>query len=264
MTPGAQDGQGNPGRKLSWGPSALFLALFLVSVMAVGIGLGLKLSDFPVRQLKGDGPTGEIWGPREVGQSFLGRYPGLHRIDVLMATYARQNSRDLYFHLVREPEPGIQLLQCSFNAGDVQDNAYHSFDFPPLERSRGERFFFSFRSPDSSPGDAITVWSTATDSYPQGSLYIDGAPGEGDLTFAAFYKGRPLEVLTSVYRGLGKNKTAFWSNGNFALLTLAYLVSFCLFGSWLGRAMIGGKRADGSGSDQRQARTAVPTPQRSA
>lgn len=236
MTPGTEDRQGNSGWKLSWGPSAPFLALFLLCLMAVAIGLGLKVSDFPVRQLKGGVPAGEIWGPREVGQSFLGRYPGLHRIDVLMATYARQNSHDLYFHLVRGTEPGIELFQCSFNAGEVQDNAYRSFDFPPLERSRGERFFFSFRSPDSSPGDAITVWSTATDSYPQGSLYIDDTPAEGDLTFAAFYKGHPWEVLTSLYQGLGKNKPALWSNGNFALLTLAYLISFFLFGSWLNHA----------------------------
>lgn len=258
MTSGTQGRQDDPGRKLSWGPSALFLILFLLSLMTLGIGLGLKVSDFPVRQLKGDSPAGEIWGPREVGQSFLGRYPGLHRIDVLVATYARQNSHDLYFRLARGPEPGIELFQSSFNAGEVQDNAYRSFDFPPLQGSKGERFFFSFHSPDSSPGDAITAWSTATDSYPQGSLYIGGTPAEGDLTFAAFYEGHPWEVLTSLYRGPGKNKPALWSSGTVPLLTLAYLASFCLFGSWLSRAMIGGKRADRSISDQRNVRPATP------
>lgn len=264
MTPAREDRQGNPRRKLSWGPSALFLALFLLSLMAVGIGLGLKLSDFPVRQLKGDGPAGEIWGPREVGQGFLGRYPGLHRIDVLMATYARRNSHDLHFYLMSGPEPGIELFQRSFNAGEVRDNAYRSFHFPPLEESRGERFFFSLRSPDSSPGDAITVWATATDSYPQGSLYIGGTPAEGDLTFAAFYKGHPLEVIASLYQGLGENKPALWSSLNFTLLSLAYLVSFCLFGYWLGQALVGRRRADRSGSDERDARTAAITPQRTA
>lgn len=258
MTPETQDGQGNPGRKLSWGPSALFLVLFLLSLTTVGVGLGLKLSDFPVRQLKGDGPVGEVWGPREIGQSFLGQYPGLHRIDVLMATYARQNSHDLDFHLVRGPEPGVELVHCSFNARDVKDNAYRSFDFPPLEGSKGERFFFSFHSPASSPGDAITVWSTTTDSYPPGSLYIDGTPAEGDLTFAAFYKGHPLEVLTSLYRGLGNNKPALWGNPNFALLTLVYLASFSLFGSWLCRAMMGERIGDRRDSEMRGARTAKP------
>ncbi len=216
-------------------PSGVFVIAFALALMTVWAAVWLKCNDFPHGQLRWDTPAGEIWGPWEIGQGFVARYSGLHRIDLLMATYARHNSHDVTFHLVRGS--GEELFQTSFNAADVQDNAFFSFELPALDSSRGEAFLFYLTSPDSvptsesGPGDAITVWSTVADSYPEGAKYLNGDFTEGDLTFVAFYRGHAAEVLRRIVQGLAERKPSIWGNASLvSTLILLYWTSFCLLG----------------------------------
>lgn len=224
-------------RATSWlaTPFPLFAVTFVVALFTVSVALWLKCSDFPHGQLRWDTPAGEIWGPTEIGQGFVARYSGLHRIDLLMATYARHNSHDVTFHLVEGSRE--ELFQTFFNAAEVQDNGFFSFDFPALDSSRGKVFLFYLTSPDSVPtsesssGDAITVWSTIVDSYPEGAKYVNGDFTEGDLTFITFYRGHPFEVLRRIVQGLAERKPSIGGNAYLApTLILLYWTSFCLFG----------------------------------
>jgi len=74
-----------------------------------------------------------------------------------------------------------------FNASEVVDNVYRSFDFPPISDSKGKTFYFSFESPQSKHRDAITIWASKLNKYDEGTLYINRKKLEGDLRFRTHY-----------------------------------------------------------------------------
>lgn len=145
-----------------------------------------------VRQGANDVPAGELVAGRRVGQTFRVPQEGLYRIDVLLATYARQNNGPVLFQVSYGPsEPA--LVTIPFDAASVEDNAFRSFTFEPLSSPNGGAFYFSFEAPEAQPGNAITIWQTSFDSYPDGQVYVDNQPEDGDLAFVAYCRSRPFD-----------------------------------------------------------------------
>ena len=148
-------------------------------------------------------PVGEIYGSRTVGQTFVAHENGLSRVDVLLATYARKNTHPVIFHLKESPGAADDIATIIFSAARVKDNAFHQFKFAPIPDSKGKSYFFALESPQSVPGDAITIWHEPEDIYDEGAMYVNGQPTNGDLAFRAYYGGLG-DVISSVPRGLGR------------------------------------------------------------
>ncbi len=143
-----------------------------------------------LEQDRSETPAGEIWGSREVGQSFVAPVDAtISRIDLLFATYRRDNHHPLLFHLHESPG-GEDLAQVMIRPTSIEDNRWLSIRFPEVEIHRGETLFFALASPRSVPGDAFTVWSSAADVYAHGSLFEGAEPGLGDLRFRVFHRER--------------------------------------------------------------------------
>jgi len=142
---------------------------------------GLALSRKPVQIL------GELTGRRHIGQSFVARRDGLHRIDVLVGTYGRRNTRDVILHLKDSPTASHDLAAVRVNACLLPDNHYVRFVFKPQPESRGKSYYFYLESPDSVPGDAITVWAYSDVDLPDAKRYQNGRLCEGQLIFGLFY-----------------------------------------------------------------------------
>ena len=143
---------------------------------------GTTLNRKPVQVL------GELTGPRQIGQSFVARHDNLHRIDVFVATYRRRNTRDVILHLRESPTAKQDLATVKVNANLWPDNAYASFTFEPQAESRGKSYYFYLESPNSVPGDAITLWAYSQVNLPSDSLYRNGQVSEGQLIFGLFYQ----------------------------------------------------------------------------
>jgi 4-amino-4-deoxy-L-arabinose transferase-like glycosyltransferase len=130
--------------------------------------------------------VGEITAGKTHGQSFVPRYDDLSRIDVMMATYARENHYPIVFHLRRAPDSPEDLVTLTVDASEISDNAYHTFAFAPIAESAGRTFYFFLESPQSSRGDAFTIWANPEDSYRLGTRYEDHQPVQGDLRFTTY------------------------------------------------------------------------------
>lgn len=131
-------------------------------------------------------PIGEIYGSKIISQSFVSSENGLNRIDILLATYARNNTENVSFYL-READSNTDIVIITVNAEKIRDNTYHSFKFGPILESKGKTYIFSIESPDSKPGDAITIWHNTEDTYPNGSILMDNISIPGDLGFRVYY-----------------------------------------------------------------------------
>jgi|Deesub1362B_J571_1020462.scaffolds.fasta_scaffold06598_2 hypothetical protein len=209
-------------RLLFW--AALFIGLVIIGREALGkfeSEVGNSLSEKV---------AGEIKGATTIGQTFVAPYPDLHRIDVFLATYARTNTHDVTFHLKASPESEEDIFAISFNASEVEDNAYRSFVFPQIRESAGKSFYFYLESPSSTPGDAITVWMSNSDAYPEGSAYIDGEPVRGDLRFLTHYSLGYLDKINLLLDRLAENKPYIFGDKRFYIfLGVVYLLLLVLF-----------------------------------
>jgi len=203
----------------------VLLALLLIGWASLG-----KFTVGPTGQPIADTPAGEIYGSITIGQLFTAPYNGLYRIDVLMATYARQNTHDVIFHLRTSPQEERDLVTITLNAREIEDNQFRSFTFAPLRNSAGESYYFLFDSPDSEPGDAITVWGTIKNLYPEGQPFRNHRARGGDLVFLTYYQPGTLEKVDILLDRLAANKPLFWGDKRFyLLLALLYTVLLSLF-----------------------------------
>jgi hypothetical protein len=162
----------------------------------------LRMDIVEISQNKSDTVLGEIHGLITVGQSFLSAYAGLNAIEVLMATYARTNTNDLIFHLRHAPESSEDIRVSVTNSTEIDDNSYHRFAFPPIPDSENQSYYFFMESPRAVPGNAVTVYFTASDTYEGGSAFLNHKRIAGDLTFKVYREARLQDAFATSFRGL--------------------------------------------------------------
>lgn len=133
-------------------------------------------------------PTGELQGSSQIGQTFVARWNNLHRIDVLVGTFGRRNTRDLIFHLKTSPEAPDDLARVRLNASLLRDSEYCSFAFKAQPDSSSRSYYFYLESPESIPGDAITLWAYRDVDLPEVQLYRNGRASKGQLIFGTYYQ----------------------------------------------------------------------------
>ena len=182
-------------------------------LIAVALTAGVAVISWPqlavARQVSHNVPAGELVAGRSFGQTFHAAFSGLYRVDVLLATYARQNHGPVLFHL-SEGSGGSDLVAIEVEAAQVRDNAFHRFVFEPIADSAGREFFFHFEAPGAAPGNAITIWQADFDAYPSGRAYVDGYPADGDLAFVTYYRPHPTEVRCALGEQVRARSPLLW------------------------------------------------------
>lgn len=159
-------------------------------------------------------PTPGIHGPYDVGQTFVAQRDGIARIDVMAGTYGRTNTKDIIFELselVGENEKLAVLARTvAFSPAGLMNNLFNPIRFEPLDDSRGKRYLFTLRSPESTPEDSICLWMNTADIYRWGHLFFNNARAKGDLVFRVYSRrtvGSELGRIVRNYPGIFGSKT---------------------------------------------------------
>lgn len=184
----------------------VFLLLVLVLICVISVSGGIDIRD--ISQTKHNTPLGEIYGSTMVGQTFASRQSNLNAIEINMATYMRTNTHDVTFHLRTSPS-SMDIATTKVNAIKIADNQYHRFSFPPISDSEDKLYYFFIESPDSVPGNAITIWHSTEDVYKEGSAYKDHKPIEGDLAFKTYHKSDISKVMSYFLHRMQQDKPFF-------------------------------------------------------
>lgn len=231
-----------------WLPPLAMTLLLLALILGVSLN---RLVITPEEQLRNHVLAGEIRGPITIGQTFTAPYNGLCRIDVMMATYARQNTRDVIFHLRQSPEEVVDLVEIVVIASEIEDNTFRPFTFDPIRDSAGRSYYFYLESPLSVPGDALTVWGCFEDTYPDGQGFRNHRRGAGDLAFLTHYQPSLLEKAGILLDRLAENKPLFWGDRRFyAMLGLLYLSLFAFFWVAVAGQLAGHEKDERDDSDR--------------
>lgn len=180
--------------------------------------------------------AGELLPDTSIGQTFTARLPGVCRVDIRLATYARTGLQGpVIFRLQRDVlanSPTAVILQA--DAGIVVDNQFHVFAFAALPNAMGETFYFFLEAPEARPGQAITVWGTRqSEAYAGGKAVLRNLPQSGleDLAFRVHYCPSFLFSLQVWLRRLTADRPGLFSK------PLVYIALFCVYGvvlSWIG------------------------------
>ena len=158
------------------------ILLALVPLMLAGCAVG----GVDVEQEQASGLAGELLDGHSFGQTFTPQYDGLYRVDLYTATYARENTRPVVFRVQAALGTGEDLVRLEQPAAQISNSGPTVITFAPLGDTEGKTLYFSVESPGSIPGDAITVYRQEEDLYPDGQMFIDGEPAEGDVAFVAY------------------------------------------------------------------------------
>jgi hypothetical protein len=128
---------------------------------------------------RADLPAPELTRGVTLSQTFVATDDDLTEVQVLMATFARQNTAEVVFKL-----QGDRVTRTvRSNSASMIDNQFHGFTFATVEDSGGKTFTATLSSPDGKPGDSVTAWLGNCDCYADGSPTISGEKRE-DLELA--------------------------------------------------------------------------------
>ncbi|MDO8690337.1 MAG: hypothetical protein Q7R39_10080 [Dehalococcoidia bacterium] len=207
--------------------------------LAIMFAFYASVTPLKVEQPFHNQPAGEIRGPFTAGQTFYSPYPGLYRIDLLLATYTHRVSGQVTFNLTSGPKDPKTLASITFDASTVEDNRFRSFEFPAPEDSAGRSYFFYLDAPSAQPDRAITVWTDSNNPYSDGAAYLGGQPVENDLTFVAYFRPSPWQ-LADIYLGrMAEGKPGVWGSESFyAFLFVVYLAVVAVFFFYVFRWMV--------------------------
>jgi hypothetical protein len=130
-----------------------------------------------------DGVVGPIAGSGRPGQTFVATSNNMSAIQVAGATYGRPDVGHIVFHLKTDPASPTDIVKLERDVTALADNAYWSFDFPPIPDSAGKHYYFYLESPDSVAESAVTVFASKENLYAGGTRMADGVAVSGDLAF---------------------------------------------------------------------------------
>ena len=159
-------------------------------------------------------PSPSIQGPYDVGQTFVAERDGIARIDVMVGTYDRTNTKDLIFELRELTADGEQASDLSESVRvspvGLMNNLFNPIRFEAVKNSRGKHYRFTLRSPESTPENSICLWMNIKDIYRWGHRIYNGAPAKGDLVFRVYSRrtvGSELGRIVKNYPGIFGSKT---------------------------------------------------------
>jgi hypothetical protein len=132
-----------------------------------------------------DAQVGDINRKISIKQSFVAEYDKLFDVNVQMSTGARVNQCEVTLTLSDDQNKivAVRKLDCA----SIVDHAFYSFDFRPIEHSKGKTYTLEISS-NGTGKNSITAWKSTNDMYPPGKLYKNGEEQMGDLSIALFYE----------------------------------------------------------------------------
>jgi len=135
--------------------------------------------------INNDKPVGEILPSTQFNQTFESS-KDIDAVSLLLATYARKNTSQLSVQ-IKNLTLGQIVLDKTFPAENFLDNSHYLFVFENDDTYEGSaQYEIRVSSPDASPGNAVTIWSSGKDEYIDGQLFLNNGKLNSDLVFASY------------------------------------------------------------------------------
>lgn len=131
-------------------------------------------------------PLGEFVRDSQINQTFLAPAGKVSAMSVLLATYNRVNAGSLRVNLTDSSKKII--FSELVDTAELTDNSYRTFFFDAITLENSDQLTLSMEAEQGDPGRSVTAWVTSSDTYSQGTLYLNNEQQIGDLVFNLYYK----------------------------------------------------------------------------
>lgn len=133
--------------------------------------------------ITGDQPVTEMTRDVTITQS-LQTDSDIDGISLMFATYGG-NKTSHYHIIVDDTSNSIRVFDKTVSASDFADNSYYNLAFNSAELVDDDaKYLVTITTSDAMPGNSLTIWSSASDQYPEGELTVNGTVQPGDLVFS--------------------------------------------------------------------------------
>jgi hypothetical protein len=171
---------------------------------------------------------GELASTSRVCQTFVAQHEGLSQVYVKLDNYDRQNTGSFVLHLRTKPDDVQDLRTLIHDAAQVEKEAYHLFEYPPIHDSAGRSYCFCLEAPDAQLDNSITAIGTLENLYTDGTAVFREMWGQGigvrDLDFRLGYDLSLTGKLAVFARRMPAYKPFIFGAGWFySLLAVVYL-----------------------------------------
>lgn len=142
-----------------------------------------KNLQFPTGAIGANILSSEIVGGYEVYQTFISECKGsITRVDLFVDANGRVNTYPIIFQLI-DRDTNQLLAEQQAPGEEILDYTWRYFPIPPVPETYGKNLQIILLSPESVPGNAISIWISRSNNYLNGEALINSIPQKGDLRF---------------------------------------------------------------------------------
>ncbi len=184
---------------LLWGGGLLALALLLYGRQ--------ERVDWDTLQWQGPFPAGDLYRKRRLAQEIVPRRDGLSAVEVQLLDRpgSGRPAVPLLLQLCRDAACAETVAAATIPP-EALSNPSTILRFPPERDSAGRSYWLVASAPWADVPAQGTLRADIVDRYPEGSLWRDGRPTEGDLAFRTYYSvempGLLREAMAGTVRSL--------------------------------------------------------------
>ncbi len=118
------------------------------------------------------------------GQTFTAQNDGLSGVSVLLGPSPNPSRGSFVFHLKTNPQSEEDIASAYIPISGVDHKGYYQFNFPPIDDSEGNDYFFNIEIDGDGGGQ---IFTGEAEAYLDGALYIDQIPQDAQLGFYLDY-----------------------------------------------------------------------------
>ena len=137
---------------------AFVVYLILGALFYVIAGDSLHFTNMLGDSVANKANTGEIHEGDKLMQKFICEYDELDQIQLLVSTNARKNNDTLEIQLLDEDSDPLFDKPVEKNTADLQDNAWMTVEFPPIEDAKDRVFILQIESANGGSKNSVSFY----------------------------------------------------------------------------------------------------------
>jgi hypothetical protein len=138
---------------------------------------------FPYDGVPVESALGEVSGAVIASQDFVSECKGtINQVYLAMRVYHRSASQPVLVEIIDQMEMRV-VAQNSTLSAEITDNAWQTFEIPPIADSLGKAYRIQISTSASIATPTVVLSGSILDTYPEGTAIFNGKTLQNDLSF---------------------------------------------------------------------------------